>query len=133
MTGVCPECGGAVRGRKCAACGWSQTPEPAKSKGEYEHTPFRRCGWFTDGRQCYYLAIMSTSEHCAWHREWERICFSGKPERSQREELGDWLVQFQKGSYASNPGSWGHETATVWHALTGMGQVPISQGVSRHD
>lgn len=127
MIGICPECGGTVKGKKCAACGWTQYPEAEKSKNEYQHSPLRRCTWFTDGRQCLYLAVLSTSDKCAWHREWERICFNGQPERAQRDYLADWLEQFQKGAYASNPGSWGHDTQTVWAALTGVAQVPIRQ------
>lgn len=118
---ICGRCENVFSGSRCA-CGWSPTPQKAESKGDYSHSPLRRCDWWTEGRQCRMGAFLSLSGWCAWHRTWEPIMSRSLDEFCTFQE---WVQQFRPGgNYGDNPGPWWCDTALLWNAVRGGDALP---------
>ena len=64
---TCPECGIALRGRKCPECGW-EMPRGAPQVKE----PQNYCQWLAESGQCKMrgsVRLDGEGEYCSWHSE----------------------------------------------------------------
>ena len=87
----------------------------------HERSPI--CSWRTGAHVC--RMRRSTARHCLFHAHWIRLVDYGVLGRQQYEEFCEWWEQYQPyGPYGDRPGQWWASIASLWPALTGLGDPP---------
>lgn len=114
MPTECPECGRAIRGSRCVACGWEVSSQRERSARQV-------CRWQTSGRRCQQWATVypwpggpNAEGVCGWHA----VVQSSPSLESNYERFQEFCLDLSNRHYCT---LWTHyPTESNWRMVQGL-------------